>query len=123
MGDEETEGPRENNFYLDHLEEWHGTVLPNCRETLSENGAAPEQTVATKVAAGWVCTEADTWIAELHEVCSGVTGAFDDAIATVGSAKNGQDATVPADHEHGLAYQRAQQRIQGSGRRPGPTPY
>ena len=123
MGDEETEGPRENNFYLDHLEEWRDTVLPNCREALAENGAAPEQTVATKVAAGWVCTEADDWIEELREVCSGITGAFDDAIATVGSAMSGQDGTVPADHEHGLAYQRAQQRRQGWGRGPGPIPY
>lgn len=117
MGDEDTdEVQMVDNHYLKHLNEWRNTVLPNCRDALAENGAAPEQQVATQVAAGWDCTAADDWIAELREICSGITGAFDDAVAAVSSETVGQDAQVESDDWRGLPYQRAQTRIRNWGR-------
>lgn len=94
--------PDELNLYKRLLESCRDTLIPDCRDTVHEGTGSPADAIAGPIGdGGWVCSEADTWVTELTTHCTGITGAFDDAIDVVRSEAAGEPDYVEADNWRG----------------------
>lgn len=106
MAPEDTEEKTEPNLFRNTLESAKTTVS-TCGDDVHSGYGSPLDAIANPLAnGGWVCTEADTWIAELKDQCAGITDAFDDAIATINARINSEPDEVPEGDYRGNAWPR-----------------
>ncbi|GAA3546299.1 hypothetical protein AFL01nite_24800 [Aeromicrobium flavum] len=95
MTPEDTEDKREPNLFLTTLESAKTTVT-SCGTNVYDGYGSPLDAIANPLAnGGWVCTEADTWIAEMKEQCAGITEAFDTAVSTISNRIGNEPEKVP----------------------------
>ncbi len=91
MTPEGDETVMEPNLYLSTLRSAKTTVI-DCGEKVYSGYGSPLDAITTPLATGgWVCKEADEWIADLKGQCSGIMEAFDDAVATIQTAISDQE--------------------------------
>jgi hypothetical protein len=106
MTPEDTEDKTEPNLFRGTLESAKTTVA-NCGTTVHSGFGSPLDAIASPLAnGGWVCTEADTWVAEMKEQCAGITEAFDDALSTIQTRIGTEPDKVPENDYRGNAWPR-----------------
>jgi len=91
MAPEDTEEKNEPNLYLGTLRQSKTTVT-TCGQNVHSGAGSPLDKIANPLAnGGWVCKEADEWIAEMKDQCAGINEAFEDAVATIQGRINIED--------------------------------
>ncbi len=84
------------------------TTVTTCGDTVYSGYGSPLDAIANPLAnGGWVCSEADTWIAELKDQCAGIPEAFDDAATTIQSRINSEPDRVPENDWRGNNWPRS----------------
>jgi len=95
MTPEDTSDTTEPNLFRNTLTSAKTTVT-NCGERVYSGYGSPLDAIADPIATGgWVCDQADEWVAELREQCQGIPEAFDDAVTTIRSRINAEPDRVP----------------------------
>lgn len=106
MAPEDTEDTTEPNMFRNTLSTAKTTVV-SCGETVYAGYGSPLDAIANPLAqGGWVCTEADEWIAELKDQCQGIPEAFDDAVSTITTRIAHEPDRVPENDWRGLTWPR-----------------
>lgn len=106
MTPEDTEPVTEPNLYRETLQTAKVTVV-GCGDKVHSGYGSPLDAIANPLATGgWVCREADEWIAELRGQCSGIPEAFDDAATTIQSRINSEPRRVPENDWRGYSWPR-----------------
>lgn len=95
MTPEDTEDTTEPNLFRTTLQSAKSTVT-TCGNNVHSGYGSPLDAIANPLAnGGWVCTEADSWIAELKDQCTGIPEAFDDAVSTIQARIGSEPDKVP----------------------------
>ncbi len=104
MAPEDTEDTTEPNLFRTTLTTARTTVS-NCGETVYSGYGSPLDAIANPLGnGGWVCPEADEWIAELKDQCQGITEAFDDAVTTISNRIGSEPDRVPENDWRGTVW-------------------
>ena len=104
MAPEDTEDKTEPNYFRNTLVSAKSTVV-TCGDNVHSGYGSPLDAIANPLAnGGWVCTEANEWIAEMKDQCSGIVEAFDDAATTIQSRVNSEPDRVPENDYRGLSW-------------------
>ncbi len=98
--------PQENNYFRDTLVTAKGTITESWH-TVQPASGTPADAIATPIAdGGWVCSEADAWVTELTDKCSGIVSAFFHAHLEVSQRIGQEPEKVEENDPHGNAWQR-----------------
>ncbi|MFS0886687.1 hypothetical protein [Aeromicrobium sp. 179-A 4D2 NHS] len=104
MAPEDSEDTTEPNNFRTTLVSAKSTVA-TCGDNVYSGYGSPLDKIANPLAnGGWVCREADEWIAEMKDQCSGITEAFDDAITTIQSRIGSEPDRVPENDYRGHSW-------------------
>lgn len=104
MTPEDTEDKTEPNMYRGTLTSAKTTVT-TCGNNVYSGYGSPLDAIANPLAnGGWVCTEADTWISELKDQCTGIPEAFDDAATAIATRINSEPDRVPENDWRGYSW-------------------
>lgn len=96
----------EDNYYRNTLVTAK-TRVNTCGDNVHSGYGSPLDAIANPLSTGgWVCTEADNWIAEMKDQCSGILEAFDDAATTLQTRINSEPDRVPEGDWRGVAWPR-----------------
>jgi hypothetical protein len=97
----------EHNFFRDTLQSARSTVR-TCGENVYAGHGSPLDAIAEPLSGGgWVCTEADDFVAEMTGQCAGITAAFDDAVADISARLGTEEARVPEHDWRGVSWNRS----------------
>ena len=104
MAPEDTEDKTEPNNFRGTLVTAKTTVA-NCGQNVHSGYGSPLDKIANPLASGgWVCKEADEWIAEMRGQCAGITEAFDEAVSTIQARIGSEPDEVPENDYRGYRW-------------------